>query len=92
GVLAMKATGQETLVGEGSGKSDIARLLRYVWSLPSVTAAVVGMPSLEFLRENATVARNFKPMPAGEMEEYSMEMSDANKHMLDRHFESHLDV
>ena len=92
GVLAMKATGQETLVGKGPGKSDIARLLQYVWSLPSVTAAVVGMPSLEFLRENAAVARSFKPMPVSEMQEYSKEMSDANKHVLDWHFESHLDV
>ena len=92
GVLAMKATGQETLVGDGSGKSDISRLLQYVWSLPSVTAAVVGMPTLEFLRENVAVARNFKPMSTDEMREYSKGMSDANKHVLDRHFESHLDV
>ena len=92
GVLAMKATGQETLLGEGSGKSDIARLLQYVWSLPSVTAAVVGMPTLELLRENAAVARNFTPMSVGDMQEYSKEMSDANKHVLDRHFEAHVDV
>ena len=92
GVLAMKATGQDTLLGEGAGKSDIARLLQYVWSLPAVTAAVVGMPGLGLLRENAAVARNFKPMPPGEMREFSKEMSDANKHVLDRHFESHPDV
>ena len=92
GVLAMKATGQDTLLGEEPGKSDIARLLQYVWSLPSVAAAVVGMPSLELLRENAAVARDFTPMPVGEMREFSKEMSDANKHVLDRHFESHLDV
>ncbi len=92
GVLAMKATGQKTLVGDGPGKSDIARLLQYAWSLPSVAVAVVGMPTLEFLRENAAAARNFKPMPAGEMQEYSKHMSDANKHALDRHFECHQDV
>ena len=92
GVLAMKATGQETLVGEGPGKSNIARLLQYVWSLPSVAVAVVGMPAHELVRENAAVARHFTPMPAQEMLEYSKQMSDANKHALDRHFECHLDV
>src|SRR6516164_4779530 len=41
GVIAMKITGQEFLVGEGAGKADMHALLRYSMSLP-VTTAVVG--------------------------------------------------
>lgn len=91
GVLAMKATGQESLVGEGPGKSGIDRLLRYALSLP-VTAAVVGMPTLDFIRENVEVAKNFEPMPSEEMGRYSQEMSDLNKHAMDIHFCCHVDA
>ena len=91
GVLAMKATGQESLVGEGSGKSGIDRLLRYALSLP-VTTAVVGMPTLDFIRENVEVAKNFELMPSEEMERYSQEMSDLNKHAMDMHFCCHVDA
>ncbi len=91
GVLAMKVTGQESLVGEGPGKAGIGRLLQYALSLP-VTTAVVGMPTLEFLRENVEVARNFTPMPPEEMEAFSAEMADLNKQALDRHFCCHIDA
>src|SRR5215469_17069515 len=43
GIIAMKVTGQEFLVGEGVGKASMNSLLRYSMSLP-VTTAVVGMP------------------------------------------------
>ena len=91
GVLVMKATGQESLVGEGPGKSGIGRLLRYALSLP-VTSAVVGMPTLDFIRENVEVVKNFEPMPRDEMERYSREMSDLNKHAMDMHFCCHVDA
>ncbi len=91
GVLAMKATGQESLVGDGPGKAGIGLLLQYALSLP-VTAAVVGMPTLGFLKENVEIARNFEPMPAEEMHRLSLEMSDANKQAMDRHFCCHLDA
>ena len=48
GVIAMKVTGQEFLLGNDAGKADITSLLRYSISLP-VTTAVVGMPRLEML-------------------------------------------
>ena len=91
GVLAMKVTGQEGLLGHGSGKARIAALLRYSLSLP-VAAAVVGMPQLDHIRHNAKLARHFQSMPASEMEDFSREMSQSNKVALDRHFCQHEDV
>ena len=91
GVLVMKATGQEALVGDGPGKAGIARLLQYALSLP-VTSAVVGMPTLEFLRGNVTVAKNFQPMAPAEMDRFSKELSTANKLAMDHHFHCHEDV
>ncbi len=91
GVLAMKVTAQEGLLGSGSGKAGIEPLLQYTLSLP-VAAAVVGMPTLEYVRQNAELAHRFDPMPASEMEQFSREMSDANKLALDDHFCRHEDV
>lgn len=91
GVLAMKVTGQGSLVGDGPGKGGIGPLLQYALSLP-VTAAVVGMPTLEMLRENVNVARAFAPMPAEEMQGFSEEVSDVNKTAMDLHFHCHIDV
>lgn len=91
GVLAMKVTGQESLVGEGPGKSGIGPLLQYALSLP-VAATVVGMPKLDFIRENVEVVQGFEPMPASQMESYSQEMSDLNKHAMDMRFCWHVDA
>ena len=67
GVIAMKVTGQEFLLGEGSGKTSIDALLHYSMSLP-VSAAVVGMPQLPMLEHNIEVARSFKPLSGDEMD------------------------
>ena len=78
-------------MGTGYGKASVDRLLQYAWSLP-IASAVVGMPKLDFLRENAQIARSYKPMPSDEMDSFSKEMSEANKHVLDRHFHHHVDA
>src|SRR5713226_7831143 len=67
GVIAMKVTGQEFLLGEGPGKSDVPSLLRYSLSL-SVTTAVIGMPRVEFIERNSEVARSFSPLSDNEKE------------------------
>lgn len=67
GVIAMKVTGQEFLLGTAAGKGDIDSLLRYSLSLP-VTAAVVGMPRKEMLDHNIAEARHFTAFPESEME------------------------
>jgi hypothetical protein len=91
GVIAMKVSGQDELLGDSAGKSRIEKLLQYSLSLP-VSVAVVGMPKLEYVRQNVELARGFKPMPKGEMEDLSRRMSNAYKAALDRKFAHHCDA
>ena len=66
GVILMKVTGQEKLLG--AGRADAATLLRYAWSLP-ISAAVCGMPKLEFLDANVAAALAFSaPFTPPEMD------------------------
>jgi len=67
GVIAMKVTGQEFLLGSADGKVDIDSLLRYSLSL-SVTTAVVGMPRKEMLDHNIEIARSFTAFPEADMD------------------------
>jgi len=67
GVIAMKITGQEFLLGAAEGKGDIDSLLRYSLSLP-VTTAVVGMPRKEMVQHNMETARRFTAFPEGDMD------------------------
>jgi uncharacterized protein len=67
GIIAMKVTGQEFLLGSADGKGDINSLLRYSLSLP-VTTAVVGMPKREMVDHNVEMARNFTAFPDADME------------------------
>jgi predicted aldo/keto reductase-like oxidoreductase len=67
GIIAMKVTGQEFLLGSAEGKGDIESLLRYSLSLP-VSTAVVGMPRKEMLDENIVSARRFTALPESDME------------------------
>lgn len=91
GVLAMKVTGQEALVGSGHGKSGVGRLLQYALSLP-ITSAVVGMPTLEYLREDVGYAANFQPMARADMDRFSEELAGANKQAMDHRFHCHVDA
>jgi uncharacterized protein len=65
GVILMKATAQEKLLGPG--KPEAASLLRYAWSLP-VATVVCGMPKLPFVEANVASARGFTSMPPAEMD------------------------
>jgi len=67
GILAMKIAGQEHLVGSEEGKASIQELLHYDMSLP-VASCVIGMPTVEMMRENIQVARDFKPLSVEEMQ------------------------
>jgi predicted aldo/keto reductase-like oxidoreductase len=66
GVILMKVTAQEKLLG--AGKAGIEHLIRYALSLP-VSTAVIGMPKLQFVDQNIAIAKSFKPMNAGEMDQ-----------------------
>jgi hypothetical protein len=89
GVIAMKVTGQEFLVGDGSGKADMNSLLRYSMSLP-VTSAVVGMPRPEMLAHNVETARNFSPLTDQEKEHLRQQLNPAREG-LEKRLVGHLD-
>jgi uncharacterized protein len=78
GVIAMKVTGQEFLLGSGAGKSGIDALLGYSLSLP-VTTAVVGMPQIEMLEHNIEVARKFSQMDKEQMEKQRQRMAPSRE-------------
>jgi uncharacterized protein len=67
GVLMMKVTAQEKLVGSGPGRADMQTLVRYALSLPIATM-VIGMPKPEFLEQNIALASAFTPMSPAEMD------------------------
>src|SRR6267142_2039985 len=89
GIIAMKVTGQEFLVGQGAGKADMNSLLRYSMSLP-VTTAVVGMPHPEMLVHNTDVARSFAPLGEQEMERLRRDLTPAREG-LEHKLVGHLD-
>jgi len=66
GVILMKVTGQDKLLG--AGRAETASLLRYAWSLP-ISTAVCGMPKVEFLDANVAAARAYvSPFSPAEMD------------------------
>ena len=87
GVIAMKVFAQEKL----SGKAPVEKLIQYSLSL-AVTAAVVGMPKIEFIEHNIETAKAFQPMPRGEMEKMSGDLAGAYKASVERHFDGHVDA
>jgi predicted aldo/keto reductase-like oxidoreductase len=89
GVIAMKVTGQEFLVGEGPGKADMNSLLRYSMSLP-VTTAVVGMPRAEMLAHNVEIARDFSPLKDQERERLRQQLKPSREG-LEKRLVGHLD-
>jgi len=89
GVIAMKVTGQEFLVGDGAGKADMSSLLRYSMSLP-VTAAVVGMPRPEMLAHNVETAKSFSPLNDQEKEQLRKRIG-VSREGLEKKLVGHLD-
>jgi predicted aldo/keto reductase-like oxidoreductase len=89
GVIAMKVTGQEFLLGNAAGKAEIDSLLHYSMSLP-VTTAVVGMPHIEMLEHNIAVARSFSPLKEDEMERLRHALSPSREG-LEHNLVGHLD-
>lgn len=89
GVIAMKVTGQEFLLGNGVGKSKMNSLLRYSMSLP-VSTAVVGMPRPEMLEHNIDIARTFTPLEGDEKERLRQQLSPSREG-LEKRLVGHLD-
>jgi aryl-alcohol dehydrogenase-like predicted oxidoreductase len=89
GVLLMKVTAQEKLVGAGAGKAGIEPLIRYALSLP-ITTAVIGMPKAQFIDQNIAIASAFKPMSAGEMDQLRAQVA-SQRASLEHFFMRHRD-
>jgi predicted aldo/keto reductase-like oxidoreductase len=89
GVVAMKATGQEKLLGAGEGKAGIEDLMRYCWSLP-VAAVNLGMPTMEMLKQNLQLARAFQPMQKSEVDLFEEHLT-ASRVALESFFRTHSD-
>jgi uncharacterized protein len=89
GVILMKVTAQEKLLGAGAGRAGIEPLIRYALSLP-VSTAVIGMPKLQFVDQNIAVAKSFKPMNAGEMDQLRSQVS-SQRVSLENFFVRHRD-
>jgi len=68
-VIAMKALGgpKKPAGARLESPEDFRQALRYVWSLPGVSTAIVGFRSAEELRPGLSAAREFKPLSASEM-------------------------
>jgi predicted aldo/keto reductase-like oxidoreductase len=90
GVIAMKVTGRNALVGETPDKASARDLIRYALSLP-VSVAVIGMADAAHIRENAALARSFRPMPQKQMRRLAGRLAERHKAKLDRYFRNHLD-
>ena len=89
GIIAMKVTGQEFLLGTGPGKTNMDALLHYSMSLP-VSTAVVGMPKVGMLDYNVAVARNFAHLNQWEMQQLR-EMLSPSRTGLEKRLVGHLD-
>jgi uncharacterized protein len=89
GIIAMKITGQEFLLKNADGKSDIDSLLRYSLSLP-VTAAVVGMPRKEMLDHNIEIARAFAPLSDSDMDRMRKAL-EPSRQQLQKNLSGHYD-
>lgn len=89
GVILMKVTAQEKLLGAGAGKAGVEPLIRYALSLP-VSTAVIGMPELQFVDQNIAIAKSFKPMNAGEMDQLRSQVA-SQRVSLENFFMRHRD-
>jgi uncharacterized protein len=89
GVIAMKVAGQEFLLKNADGKSDMDSLLRYSLSLP-VSTAVVGMPRKEMLDQNIEIARAFAPFTEGDMNRMRKNL-EPSRQQLERNLTGHYD-
>lgn len=87
GIIAMKAFGQEHLIGAAKPQE----LLAYAMSLP-VSLVSAGMPKPEFIEANAAFARTFKPMPRRERERLVESIASTSKQAMHRFFRDHEDV
>lgn len=89
GVILMKVTAQEKLLGNGPGGANIDALIRYALTLP-VATAVIGMPKPEFIEHNLAAVRAFQPLSSKEMDALRARVAPAQARIED-FFRDHQD-
>jgi len=70
GVIAMKVLGgpmQNSPAPRLASKEDYEATLRYVWGVPGVSVAIIGMRNNDELRQALGAARGYKPFTRAEM-------------------------
>jgi aryl-alcohol dehydrogenase-like predicted oxidoreductase len=77
GVLGIKALGGTPARVLQDGRYTAEQLIRFSLSQP-ITTQIVGMSSLQNLRDNLAIARAFKPMKPEEMEKLMAKLSSEN--------------
>jgi predicted aldo/keto reductase-like oxidoreductase len=87
GVIAMKVSGQEQLLGA----APFEKLFAYSLSLP-VSLASIGMPRIEHLEQNAAFARAFTPMSERQRRKLEQSIAPVRKTALRKFFSEHEDV
>ena len=87
GVIAMKVFGQEQLLDA----APLDQLLRYALSLP-VSLASVGMPRLEHIDHNASLARAFSPLSGRQRRRLEESIDSKRKLALLNFFANHQDA
>ncbi len=87
GVIAMKVSGQEHLLGS----TPFEKLLAYALSLP-VSLASVGMPHLEHIEQNVALAKSFQPMSEPQRLQLQESIESGRKEAMQRFFSDHEDA
>jgi predicted aldo/keto reductase-like oxidoreductase len=87
GIIAMKVFGQEQILGT----APVDKLLAYALSLP-VSLASVGMPRLDFIEQNANLARAFVPLSSRERRKLQQSIESGRKLAMREFFANHADV
>jgi aryl-alcohol dehydrogenase-like predicted oxidoreductase len=87
GVIAMKVSGQEHLLGS----APFEKLLAYALSLP-VSLASVGMPHPEHIDQNVALAKAFSPMSSRQRRRLEQSIDSGKKVVMKHFFSDHEDV
>lgn len=81
GVIAMKVLSAGQTLRQNA--ATLEECLRYVWSLPGVSTAIMGMNELPQVDANVALARAAKPMTAGEMDALRRRLAAADSASLE---------
>jgi predicted aldo/keto reductase-like oxidoreductase len=87
GVIAMKVSGQEHLLGS----APFEKLFTYALSLP-VSLASIGMPRLEHIEQNVALAKAFSPMSTRQRRHLEQSIESGKKLAMEHFFRNHEDV